>query len=243
MTASARKKKTNITVLTPVEEKFHCPYCKKDFLRENSLINHMCEKKRRFFNKDEKYVKLGFLAYQKFYAIQYSGRKLPTYEDFSNSKFYTSFTAFGRYILDVNALRPEGFIEFVIKTGVPLKNWTLPVVYETYVRELTKKMTPEMALEQGILLAQQWSQESAEPWNDFFRKIHPNLAVQWIRTGRINPWFLYAAPSSKDLFDRMSDEQMGLVSEYLDPKVWKARMKVHKSDFDWVRKQLVEAGL
>jgi thioredoxin-related protein len=32
----------------------YCEFCKKDFVREKSLINHMCEKKRRWLWKDER---------------------------------------------------------------------------------------------------------------------------------------------------------------------------------------------
>lgn len=225
------------------EEKFTCQFCKTSFSRESSLIAHLCEKKRRWFNKDEKYVKLALFSYQKFYQIQFKGRKVPDYESFMNSQHYIGFTKFARYIIDLNALNPEGFIEFVIKSAIPLKDWTNPTVYEMYVRELTKKETPDRAIERNILLMQQWSQDTGEQWNDFFRKVNTNLAVMWIRSGRISPWIIYTAKSVNDLFGRMSDEQLGLIHEYVDPKYWKAKIRMNKEDVEWLKNALDEAGL
>lgn len=225
------------------EEKFTCQFCKTEFSRESSLIAHLCEKKRRWLNKDDKYVKLALYAYIRFYQIQFPGKKLPDYEKFMNCQHYIGFTKFGKYILDLNAINPEGFIEFVIKSTVPLKDWTAPHVYELYVRELTKKESPDRAIERNILLMQQWSQDTGEDWTDFFRKINPNLAVLWIRSGRISPWIIYTAKSVEDLFTRMTEEQLNLIHEYVDPKYWKAKLKMNKEDVAWLKKELDEAGL
>ena len=76
---------------------------------------------------------------------------------------------FDKYMLDVNAIDPEKFIDFVITTSVKLDKWTSDAVYETYIRELNKKETAERAVERGILLMQQWSRENDRPYNVFFR--------------------------------------------------------------------------
>ena len=37
-------------------EKFTCPYCGASFTREKTLAVHMCEKKRRALQENEKHV-------------------------------------------------------------------------------------------------------------------------------------------------------------------------------------------
>ena len=48
---------------------YKCQYCSKSFKKENTLAVHLCEQKRRFMQKDEKHVQLGFRSYQLFYKI------------------------------------------------------------------------------------------------------------------------------------------------------------------------------
>lgn len=219
-----------------------CEFCKKTFVRESSFMVHMCERKRRWLWKDEKYIKLGFYAYQKFYTISMRVKKPKTYEDFMDSKYFTSFTKFGRHLQNINAIEPEAFVEFLIKGQVKIEDWTADWAYETWVRELAKKESPEKAIERNILLMEQWSRETGEPWYDFFRRVATPLATKWIRTGRISPWILYAGVGEQ-LFDRMSDEQLALVKEWINPIYWQSKIRDHKEEVDFIKTVLKEAGV
>jgi hypothetical protein len=223
--------------------KFVCNFCEKEFQRESSLLNHSCEIKRRWINKEERYVKLGFLAYQRFYTLMQQITKDKTYEEFMRSNYYLAFTKFGRHILKIDAINPEGFIDFVIKTQVPIDDWTNDYVYETYVRELCKKEQPEKATERTIELMQRWADETGNSWTDFFRKLLPTQGVSLIRAGRISPWLIYIAPSAQNLLERMSDEQITLVQENIAPEWWLQRLDLHKEEVGNLKKILSEAGL
>jgi len=224
------------------EDRFYCEHCKKDFSSENTLLIHACEKKNRFLNKDELHVRIGFGAYRRFYEMQYPGKKPPDYKAFMNSKFYIAFVKFGKYVINTHVINRDQFIDFLIK-NIKIDDWTKPSVYELFVRETLKKESPDNALERNILLMESWSTETGEAWYDFFRKIDPSLAVLWIKTGRISPWIIYSAKSANDMFDRMNDEQLGLVQELLDPALWKAKMKLAKSDVVFLKKTLAEFNL
>jgi hypothetical protein len=238
------KNSKNMSLNNPIATVTHtCEYCGKDFVTEKTLINHACEKRRRWLWQEEKYVKLGFYAYRKFYKTVYiNSKKEKTYKDFMNSRYYTGFTKFGRYILDISAVDPEGFIDFVIKLNVKLTDWTAEHVYETYIRELNKKESPDRAVERNILLMIQWSKDNNEPWNDFFRKVNPQLATRWIKMGRISPWLLYTGFGS-DLFSRMSDEQLNLVKDVIDPVFWSKKVAINKNDVDYIKNILKSAGV
>jgi hypothetical protein len=203
----------------------------------------MCEQKRRWLDQDTKHVKLGFSVFKRFHDANYRGRKEKTFDDFMKSQFYAAFTRFGRYLLNLNAINPKGFIEFLIRTEVKLDRWESPLVYETYIRELNKKETPEAAIERNFLLMQQWANDTGEPWVDFFRKISPALATQWIRSGRISPWILFTASSATDLFSRLSEEQLGLVQQNIDPDFWGVKLRRAQEDVDFIRSALDDAGL
>lgn len=233
-------KKVQVTEPAPVT--YPCEFCKKSFARENSFINHMCEKKRRWLWKDEKYIRIGFMAFQKFYELSVRSKKPKSYTDFMDSQYFTAFTKFGRHIEHINAIEPAGFTEMLIKNNIKLDDWTNDLWYESWTRELAKKESPERAVERNILLMEQWGRETGENWVDFFRKVPTTQATSWIRKGRISPWLLYSGVG-QPLFDRLSDEQLGLVKEWINPLFWNSKIRDHKNEVEEIRAILVEAGV
>jgi hypothetical protein len=225
-----------------IEPSWSCEFCKKDFVREKSLINHMCEKKRRWLWRDEKYIRIGFMAFQKFYTLSLRSKKEKTYSDFMESQYFTAFTKFGRYIEHIGAIEVAGFVEMLIKSNIKLDDWTNEIWYESWIRELTKKESPMKAVERNILLMEQWGREYDENWVDFFRKVPTAQATTWIRKGRISPWLLYCGVG-QPLFDRMSDEQLGMVKEWINPMVWNSKIRDNAEEVKEIKMILEEAGV
>lgn len=224
------------------EPVFKCEFCKMEFRSERTLINHMCEKKRRWMWRDERYIRIGFTAFQMFYEISLRTKKPKTYEDFMNSRYFTGFTKFGRHIEHINAIDASGFTEYLIKSNVKLENWTQDIWYENWTRELARKEPPMRAVERNILLMEQWGRETGENWVDFFRKVPTPKATEWIKKGRISPWLLYSGVGNS-LFDRMSDEQLELVREWINPLYWTDKIRNNKEEVDQIRAILEEAGV
>jgi hypothetical protein len=222
-------------------EIFLCGFCKRDFTTETRLINHLCEKKRRFLQKDDKPVKLGFMAYARFFKL--SMGKQTTYEGFAKSKMYGAFIRFGKHIVDLNALNPIGFIDFLIRSEVKIDRWTDLVMYSTYIRELNKNEPPIDAIERNFMLMQQWSVSSGEDWCDFFRKVEPPQAVMWIVNGRLSPWLIFTASSAHILLARLSPEQNQMVESAIDAGFWRLKIERHKQDVDTIRIMLAENGI
>jgi hypothetical protein len=193
--------------------------------------------------RDEKYTKMGFFVYKKFYDITYRGMKPRTYEDFIDSNYFTSFSKFGRYLIDIQAIKPEAFVDFLLKAQVPLKNWQLPFVYEQFIRELNKRETATSAVERNILLMQQWEIENGKPWYDFFREVSPHLATHWIQSGRLSPWVLYTATTSQYLFERFTDEQLAIIEKHVDPRFWQRKFDESPEEVAFVKELLAEAGV
>lgn len=213
--------------------KFECSFCKKEFVREKSLINHLCEMKRRWDNQDEKYVQIGFNTWLKWYELSntnINNNKRYSYEDFMRGKYYMAFIKFGQHVLETKMLNPTQFIRFVIKNHIRLDDWRKDSVYETYVRDVCKREDVETALERYVEIIMGWSRENDEPLTDFFDKVHPNEALKLIRSGRISPWIILNSTTIYKLFERMSDEQISIVNNFIDVNSWKVRMLKHKED-------------
>lgn len=105
------------------KEGFVCPYCNVSYTREKTLMVHMCEKKRRALQKDEKRVQLGYLTFNRFYKLCQRFDGVKTYEQFCNSPYYNAFVKFGSFVSNVRPLYPEKYIDYVVTSGVKLDHW------------------------------------------------------------------------------------------------------------------------
>ena len=98
-----------------------CKFCSRAFRSEKTLAAHVCEKKRRNMMKDEKYVQMGFRAFQRFYEMTDQSTKQKTWEDFVKNKFYISFTKFGKFCYDMQVVMFAEYTDFVIKNGLKIE--------------------------------------------------------------------------------------------------------------------------
>jgi len=229
-------------VVSVKEEKIPCAFCKKKITAAEG-VKHLCIQKKRWLDRDLPYVRIAFEVFSLFFKINF--RRDVNFDDFIQNSNHKFFVTFGKYIYDVNAVQPMGFARFVIEkgAGLPIHKWPQDSVYETYVRQLTARESPDAAAERTILLMEQWAVESGEDWRDFFRLISPTLAVHWIRSGRLSPWLLYATQSGNDLLGRFSEEQLKLVEQYIDPALWKRRISMNRDAIQSLQAVLKEAGL
>lgn len=186
---------------------------------------------------------MGFIVFKKYYDVNVRNARARTFEDFMESSYYLSFTKFAKYLLDINAINPEAFVEFLIRAQVPLKNWEKPFVYEQFIRELNKREPADAAFERNVLLMQQWSMDTGEDWFNFFKMVSPGLATKWIQGGRLSPWVLYAASTSSQLFERLSEEQMKLIENAVEPRFWSRKFEEQAEDFKFIKDLLTEVGV
>jgi hypothetical protein len=225
------------------KSEFTCDFCHRGFLTDGKLLIHMCEQKRRHLQRDEKPVKLAFIAYQTFYQRSMRQKTPPTYTSFAKSTLYLVFVRFGRHVLDLNAVNPLAFIDFLLRVEAPIDKWMNPTLYSTYIRELNKNETPLDALARNFILMQQWATENGDDWRTFFRKIDVPLAALWIANGRISPWVLFIASSAHDLMQRFNPEQVALIEHSIDPEFWRLKIERHQSDVEMIREVLAEHGI
>jgi hypothetical protein len=207
------------------------------------MLAHACEKKRRWLSRDEKCYKMAFLTFRKFYDVNFRSMRPRIYEDFMTSSHFTAFVKFGKYLLEIQAINPDAFVEFLLKVQVPMKNWTVGFVYEQYIRELNKRESVENAVERNILLMQQWEMDSGLPWTEFFKHVSTNKATAYIRSGRLSPWVLYTASTSHELLTRLSEEQMTMIEQYVDPRFWQRKFTEQPDDTKFIKELLLEAGI
>jgi hypothetical protein len=230
-------------VIDLVEQPFTCVHCKRSFMKESTLVAHMCENKRRALQKDEKRVQAGLMAYNRFYQLTQNAKKLKSYEDFCKSSYYNAFVKFGSFVNNTNPLYPDKFIDFVIKSGVKLDHWCRDALYETYLYEMIKIEPVEAAVQRSLQTMMEWGDVSQAQFNHYFNYVNHNRAVHDIRNGKISPWLILNCKSGKTMLAGFNDEQLELIAPALDMAYWVKKFKQQPEDVILVKEICKEAGI
>ena len=226
-----------------VDQPFKCVHCGKSFMKEKTLVAHMCEPKRRALQKDEKRVQAGYMAYVRFYQLTQNDKKGKTYEHFCNSAYYNAFVKFGSFINNVNPLYPDKFIDHVIKSGVKLDHWCRDELYETYLYEMIKVEPVESAVQRSLTTMMDWADSSQAQFNHYFNYVNLNRAVHDIRDGKISPWVILNCASGKKMVGTMNDEQLDMIAPAFDVQFWLKKFKQYPADTVLVKEILKEADV
>ena len=226
-----------------VEQPYNCVHCSKSFMQEKTLVAHMCERKRRALQKDEKRVQAGFLAFNRFWKIAQGGKKLKTYDEFCDTSYYNAFVKFGSFINNVNPLYPDKFIDYVIKSGVKLDHWCRDELYETYLYEAIKTEPVESAVQRTLQTMMEWAEEHKSEFSHYFNYVSLNKSVYDIKNGNISAWVLLNTSTGQTMIRNMSDEQLDMIAPAFDVPFWLRKFKEVPADVALVKEICKEAGI
>ena len=226
-----------------MDQVYVCTHCNAKFMKEKTLVVHMCEQKRRHLAKNEKHVQVGYHAYVRFYQLVQRQDKQKTYDEFAKSPYYNAFIKFGSFVHNVNPLYPDQYIDYVIKSGVKLDHWCRDGLYEQYVLYLVKTEPVEVALQRGIGHMMEWAEKNNSSWNHYFNYVSVNRAVFDIRDGKVSPWLVLNCVSGKKLLANFNDEQLSAVGATIDPEFWRKKFAKHPDDVDLVKQVVKESNL
>ena len=221
---------------------FVCEYCKKTFARESSIEVHMCEPKRRRLNKDDPGVRIGFLAYIKFYEQAQGSAKLKTYEDFCESSYYLAFTKFGRYCVDVKVINPTQFMNWLLKHQKKIDRWTSDAFYTEYLTWYLTVEAVDDALARAMEYAIDWAEKNNYPSQDCVRYGNPNAVCYAITTGRLSPWVIFNSESGQKFLSEANQEQLAMVWPYINVDTWNKKFSDYPADQEYARANLQKAG-
>jgi hypothetical protein len=197
---------------------------------------------RRAKQENDTGVRLGFQAYLQFYTALQGSAKNKTYEDFSNSDFYSAFVKYGQYLVQLRAINIPLFTKQLLDNNRKLDAWTKDVYYDEYLYEYLRKEHPNDALERSFAEMQRWADDNpGKRFNDIFREGSPNKICQMITNGRISPWIIYNCPSGVQFLSELNSEQIMLVFKWIDPAFWDKKFKDFVSDTLWIKDILEQA--
>ena len=226
-----------------VAQPHRCNHCGKSFMQEKTLVAHMCERKRRALQRDEKRVQAGYMAFNRWWQLAQGYTKQKTYEEFCKSSYYNAFVKFGSFLNNVNPLYPEKFIDFVIKSGVKLDHWCRDELYEQYLYEMIKIEPIESAVQRSLQTMMEWADVSQAQFNHYFNYVNHNRAVHDILNGKISPWLVLNCESGKKMLSSFNDEHLEMISPAFDTQFWLKRFKKTPADVALVKEICKEAGI
>ena len=222
--------------------KYTCQYCCKDFIKESSLAVHSCEPRRRRQERDEPGVRLGFNAYLKFYELTQGSARLKTFDDFADSPYYRAFVKFGRYCVDIRAINPARFVEWVLKQNKKIDHWAKDTVYNEYLIDYLRVENVNDALTRAIQFGIDWAEKSGHPAEDCLRYGNTNAMVYAVSAGRISPWILYNCNSGQKFLGELDATQIAMIWPYIDSEVWMKKFSDYVADQEYVKEMLTKAG-
>jgi hypothetical protein len=222
-----------------------CEFCHKPFSKESTLISHVCENKRRWQNQNVSYVRKGFHAYHIFYQSLKPGKilTLPTYQQFSASNYYTAFTKFGSWCEENQIQEFVHFVNWLLKHNIKLDTWCDLNKYHEFLQELINDENPHQALQRSLSTITAWSQDSGNPWNEFFGLAHPNIIVNWTLQGKISPWLIYNCNSALKFLEKCSPEQLNMIQSHAPIRKWKVKFMRMNEHAEIIRQTLEQAQM
>lgn len=229
-----------------LKQTYKCKYCGKAFAKESTLTAHLCEQKRRAQQENETGVQFGFRSYIKFYEYAQGSAKLKNYADFSASPYYNAFVKFGRYCVNIRCINVTNFTEWLLKTNKKLDYWCKDKFYDEWLYEYLRKEAPQDALERALKEMTKYGEDHPELKNgfsDYFRYGNTNRIIHHISTGRISPWIIYNCDSGIGFLSELSEEQVALIIQWIDPDFWQRKFKDYLADSEWCKDILQKAGL
>lgn len=227
---------------TLTETQHRCNFCNRVFQREQSLVVHMCEPKRRHQERTDVGVNIGLQAYVRFYEITQGSARARTWDDFVTSSFYRAFVKFGRYCQATRAINITRFTEWLINKNVKIDNWCSDSVYEKYLLELTRIEAAADSVRRATECALDWQDTTQNPARDYLRYGGRNKICHDITTGRITAWILYNTDSGAEFLSDLNAEQIAIVWPWIDTDVWQSRLRDYADDAAWVRDTMSKQG-
>lgn len=226
-----------------VDQPYSCVHCNKSFMKDKTLVAHMCERKRRALQQDEKRVQAGLLAFNRFWQLTQNAKKQKTYDEFADSSYYNAFVKFGSFVNNVKPLYPTKFIDYVIKSGVKLDHWCRDDLYEKYLFEMLKTEPVESAVQRSLKTMMEWADEHSANFEHYFNYVSLNKAVHDILNGSVSSWVILNSASGKAMLGNMNDEQLNIISPALDIPFWVKRFRELPADVALVQEICGEVGI
>ena len=233
---STNMKKTEVT------EGYSCDFCNREFKRPNSLLNHICEPKHRWMEKDQHGNRIGFQSWLQFYAKTSMSKKNRTQLEFIKSPYYTAFLKFGMYCAEVNVISVNRYTDWLLKEQVRIDNWAQDTNYTKFLITHVRAEDPMDAIARSIETTIKLAEIEKIQACDYLRYANPNKVCYAVSSGKISPWMLYQSDSGTKFLSTLNSDHVTMILDYINPEQWAIKFKRDPDAAAQVKGLLKQAG-
>lgn len=227
--------------MIPETKNFQCDFCGREFLRETTIVKHLCETKRRYHDKDKHGNRIAYSAWIQFYT-KHSNKKKKEYMDFAKSAYYTAFVKFGNYCIDAQVINVNRYVDWLLKNQISIDTWNRDTNYTKFVIDYLKTEDPLDAIARSIETTAKLAIDEKIQTHDVFRYGNKNKICFEITKGKISPWMLYHSTSGLDFISKLDKTQEKMIIIYIDPEQWAIKFKKQNNIINEVKALLTAGG-
>lgn len=202
----------------------------------------MCDRKHRHLNKNSPEAKIAFYAFQKFFIHNYPMTPQKTHTEFIESPYYSVFYRFGAYCRETMVFDYTKYLNHLIKYNIKVDKWASDEIYEAWLLYYLPIEPPAAALERGMTIMVDWAKTSNYEFYEYFNQAGVSLITHRIITGRLSPWIIFNCDSGVNFLMNLDPAAEKILMRWINPEVWGNVLKNKKSDTEWCREVLSQAG-
>ena len=206
-------------------EQRKCDHCNRVFVRESTLLKHICEQKRRWLDKDKLSNRIAYSAWKQYYQQHHPNKRSLEYKDFITNSFYSAFTKFGIYCAEIHAINPGAYAIYLVKNKISIDNWASDRNYTKYLIEYMRLENHLDAVKRSLECLVDIANDENIQLSDVFKFINGNKLCYMLASGKISPWVLYHSKTGVEFLSKLDQSQVSLVMDYIDPEKWNIKFK------------------
>lgn len=214
-----------------VDASMRCQHCNRDFVRPSAYEKHVCEKMKRWLDRDHPVNRIAYMCWRSFVTYMQPARKNIEYMDFASSPYYVAMIKYGDYCVSVNAIDPIQYTTYLIKHKVSIDKWGSDSTYEKYLIEYLKIESSEVAIARTLENLEKLARDQNIKLADVFKYLNANKLCSEITNGRISPWFIYASDKCTRWLGSLNESQIKYIWEYINPEIWNVKILRDSEDF------------
>lgn len=226
--------------MTTATKKHQCEFCEREFLRESTILKHLCETKRRWMDRDKHSNRIGYNSWVQFFSKSTNKRK-KEYMDFAKSAYYTAFVKFGNYCAEAQVLNVPRYVDWLLKNQISIDTWNRDSNYTKFIIDYLKTEDPLDAIARSIETTVRLAENDKIQTKDVLRYGNCNKICFEVTKGKISPWMLYHSESGLEFMSKLDRTQEKMILEYINPEQWAIKFKKSKSIINEI-KELLKAG-